>query len=616
MRQAKLKTTDKSEEKSENGQEKYTEYVTTESVQIKKEEKTDCVESVNATEVELPRRSLRSPRLSRGKTPIKLTRNRSQIPNESKDTVQNQEISAAGKLESLDDANSDLKSLDNKSVSPVVKLEYMEKQNLVDEELSLVKPDIHVIATTPSNIIQQKLQMALEESRKSKPSIFIVQSLECKKDTGDNINSTISKEQMANNNNNNSLKKSLKSSSKFNRNDLKKVFKSHKGKKYPTCKRQLRNRKIIVIKTSKPKQKSLENLKDIKRELRSSPRNVENQQKLLEDANKKVNNKQLNQETKSYRTVHTETKDLENYVQQHKTQTKTRLMAKASALLERSRRMTLRGTAPSSNLRPKQKSKLSLNKTRTHILKPRVINNKRNFNTSSTKLLNSSTSLQQKTSLPLNIQNHQTSSTLIDIENVVVSSTTNNYDERPSSHDHPTNTQSPITLGSLHNTASYIIASTPIQTKDQSTQFNSSSSAIRYLNSLPSATQSMRNPLKLEYGVVLYIYHEVDILIVIQERLVSFWKCSKLINILSSLPAIKPGCSHHTQHLHQHEIMVSQKHSLGENCCNSNIKQPASSSAFMETNVCGEWILLGELRRLNYGKFFLNYIDDFYKNNW
>lgn len=42
----------------------------------------------------------------------------------------------------------------------------------------------------------------------------------------------------------------------------------------------------------------------------------------------------------------------------------------------------------------------------------------------------------------------------------------------------------------------------------------------------------MKNPLCSENGCVLHVYFELDVLIVIQENLVSFWKTSKIINIL------------------------------------------------------------------------------------
>ncbi|XP_046811968.1 tubulin-specific chaperone C, partial [Lucilia cuprina] len=489
-------------------------------MQIKNVQKTECCVE------EIPKRTLRSPRLSGGKTLLRNTRTRSQIPNESK---QNHETSSfVCKLETEDDSISVSKILDTKCDTPCLKVESLKEemleQNSNGDELSIIKPAIHLVASTPSSIIQQKLQMALEESRKSKPSIFIVQALECKKEqvkSLDNLHSTTTaiseEEQLQTTNMNNERKKSLKLDNKFNKNHIKQGTKTRKGKNYPTFKRRLRKRKIIVIKTIKPKQKSYASLHEIKRELRSSPRiNENNNRKSL--VNNQVNNNgkyaQPNKtstlnEAKSYRTVHTETKDLEIYLDKQNNQTKTRLMAKASALLERSR-MTLRGNCNTSINKSKltsqiQRSKLSLHGTRTQILRPRLVkatSEKRKFKTtsSSTKLLYEPVKT-NKTLEHTNIPKMN----LLENENVVVSSTTNTFDERPT-HE-PLPTASPITLKSLHNAASYVIASSPIQTKDQFTQCNTNS-GVQYLNTSPLPTQTMRNPLKSDYGVVLHIYHE------------------------------------------------------------------------------------------------------------
>ncbi|XP_065356851.1 uncharacterized protein LOC135951181 [Calliphora vicina] len=628
MRQAKIrksiiKPLEKSEE-DEHDEEKNngnSNTIDNKILQIIKEQKTDCVEEIAMRDMETPKRTLRSPRLSIGKAALKTTKSRSQILNESKETVQNHETSAfVCKLECMGDTMSDIKSVANKCATSCINVEdfikdEMLEQNSNGDDISLVKTGKHLISSTPS-IIQQKLQMALEESRKSKPSIFIVQSLECKKDQAkslENLHSlnTPLTEVQGHQVIKKALKKSLKVETKFNKNNIKKVLKTHKGKKYPTSKRQLRKRKIIVIKTIKPKQKSYASLNEIKRELRSSPR-INEIQRLDSRLHKNVNNKQkympnkssVSNETKSYRTVHTETKDLEIYLDKHNSQTKTRLMAKASALLERSR-MTLRGSCKAVINKSKltsqiKRSKLNFRGSRTQILRPRIddtTSEKRKFKSISTsaKLLQMPT-LQEivtanKTPELANIP----SVNLLENENVVVSSTTNTYDERPS-HE-PLPTQSPITLRSLHNAASYVIASSPMETKDQFTQC-SSNSGVQYLNTAPLPVQTMRNPLKSDHGVVLYMYHELDILIVIQERLVSFWKCSKLINILATLPTSKPACTHNS--VLQSETITMPKLNNVEHCCNNQLRQPASSSTLMEPNTGGEWIQLGELRRLNY----------------
>lgn len=489
------------------------------------------------------------------------------------------------KPETVSDTWSTTKSLET-SVSPFLKIEdsYKIDNVSVDTEKSVFKTYKNETSPSP-NMIQQKIKIALEESRKSKPSIFIVQSLECKKNISNELQRTENKNGLMLNKESDCETPipAIKSLNEFGKNcktnNIKNILKKRKGKKYPTFKRQLRKRKIIVIKTVKPKQKLYSNFSEIKRKLRSSPK--------IKQPNK--NNLKLDIpaeccEPKSYRTVETETNDLDLFINKQNNQRKTRLMAKASALLEKSRRLTLRNRGNLTTCKPKvmpkiQRSNLILQSTKTQITKP------------ATERVPSflSPNIYQNNELPSN-------SSAPDNENVVVSSTTSTFEERPSNESLVV-TKSPINLGSVYNSASYVITPSHIETKEQFTQCNLSNSVQQYLSSSLLTKKSMRNPLKLDYGSVLYIYYELDILIVIQERLVSFWKYSKLINILTLFPSNK------TSHNSQINLgTTSPKEHNFENVCNSQIRQPASSLPLTNANACGEWIQLGELRRLNNGK--------------
>lgn len=54
------------------------------------------------------------------------------------------------------------------------------------------------------------------------------------------------------------------------------------------------------------------------------------------------------------------------------------------------------------------------------------------------------------------------------------------------------------------------------------------------LLSLTTSSTTLRNPLAGKYGKVLHVYYELDHLIVAQERFVSFWKYSKIFDLLQS----------------------------------------------------------------------------------
>lgn len=529
-----------------------------------------------------------------------------------------------------------------------------------------------------SAMIKQKLQAALEESRKTKPSIFIIQSLESNKEKLCRTKSVSSIETKCTPTTTTtpvpetlapitSSKLSTKLSEFTSRiaktvkkeNNSKRRLKMRKTKMFSlrsTPKRELRTRKIILLKSNKKRTTAIG--KKTKKEAKSivqfprksSPTkpalntSAAKSKEVLNKVNIEVQPPPLHQ-IKSYRNAQTETNDLDMYNKQ----SRNRLMAKATALIQRSRRRMslcraggsggkdLRSkllqkntinTAPNAKVLPNLQPKIRL--VRAKIEESLKDEGKACSSTASTMpspstqqpaVVSMTTTTANRTDLVLkedrealniNITNLASSSCILqDNENVVVSSTTNSYDERPiHGGNAPRMPSSPITLRSVHSSASCVVASTPVETKDNWTQsdnqhFATAGFGIQYLNDLPSAVQVMRNPIKREYGLVEYIYYEVDILIVVQERLISFWKSSRLLNALTAAPTK----IHTQQQTKQNNIITTKPPSTPpppmQDSNNSWFGLPSSSSSPPTAQQSkGEWILLGELKRLTYGGCF------------
>ncbi|XP_067622050.1 uncharacterized protein [Eurosta solidaginis] len=154
---------------------------------------------------------------------------------------------------------------------------------------------------------------------------------------------------------------------------------------------------------------------------------------------------------------------------------------------------------------------------------------------------------------------------IIENETVVVSSTTNSYDE--------------ATLLNLNNNTSQVFgevdtvqnnASRTILTKDISTQ-SVMPLGIHFLN---APSKELANPTKTVNGQIDYVYYEMDVLIVVQEKIVSFWKYFKLINVLAGSQESKKYCDRMRT---EGSYLPSQKY-IGE--------------------AAPQWLPLGECRRL------------------
>uniref|UniRef100_A0A1B0BZ12 Uncharacterized protein n=1 Tax=Glossina palpalis gambiensis TaxID=67801 RepID=A0A1B0BZ12_9MUSC len=164
-------------------------------------------------------------------------------------------------------------------------------------------------------------------------------------------------------------------------------------------------------------------------------------------------------------------------------------------------------------------------------------------------------------------------------DNVVVSSTTNLYDERPIM-------SRPIDVRAK---SSYVImGKSPTHTEEKGTQ---KCGTIRLLNTNANRRLNvMLNPLRMDLGNVLHMYYELDTLIVIQEYMISFWKYSKILNVL---------CKYMPSELNG---KVSPNYSATYNSQNNNLipSNPAidtrepTSSLNPEERYKNEWMLLGE----------------------
>ncbi|XP_011193849.1 uncharacterized protein Fam196a_1 [Zeugodacus cucurbitae] len=156
----------------------------------------------------------------------------------------------------------------------------------------------------------------------------------------------------------------------------------------------------------------------------------------------------------------------------------------------------------------------------------------------------------------------------LDNETVVVSSTTNSYDEATLLKLNKIDSPNQISheLKSVQNDTTYAI-----KTKDSSTQCV----VPLGIHFLSAPSQQLKNPVKTVNGPIDYIYYEMDVLIVVQERTVSFWKSFKLINVLAG----SQNCEKYSHRL-----------------SNGDMYQPPYFSPAKDASP--QWLPLGECRRI------------------
>ncbi|XP_049318298.1 uncharacterized protein LOC105223899 isoform X1 [Bactrocera dorsalis] len=157
----------------------------------------------------------------------------------------------------------------------------------------------------------------------------------------------------------------------------------------------------------------------------------------------------------------------------------------------------------------------------------------------------------------------------LDNDTVVVSSTTNSYDEATLLKLNKIDSPSQISheLKSDQNDTSCVI-----RTKDSSTQ----SVFPLGIHFLSAPSHQLNNPVKTVNGAIDYIYYEMDVLIIVQERTVSFWKSFKLINVLTK----SQNCEKYSHRIN-----------------NEDMYRPPYSSVMDDTSP--QWLPLGECRRLS-----------------
>ncbi|XP_018795144.1 PREDICTED: uncharacterized protein LOC108972795 isoform X2 [Bactrocera latifrons] len=157
----------------------------------------------------------------------------------------------------------------------------------------------------------------------------------------------------------------------------------------------------------------------------------------------------------------------------------------------------------------------------------------------------------------------------LDNDTVVVSSTTNSYDEATLLKLNKIDSPSQISheLKSDQNDMACVI-----RTKDSSTQ----SALPLGIHFLSTPSHQLNNPVKPVNGAIDYIYYEMDVLIIVQERTVSFWKSFKLINVLAK----SQNCEKYSHRIN-----------------NEDMYRPPYSSVRDDTSP--QWLPLGECRRLS-----------------
>lgn len=109
------------------------------------------------------------------------------------------------------------------------------------------------------------------------------------------------------------------------------------------------------------------------------------------------------------------------------------------------------------------------------------------------------------------------------------------------------------------------------------------------LLSLTKGLTELQNPLAGKNGKVLYIYYELDQLIVVQEKLVSFWKYSKIFNVLQKDEGHDPAHP-------QHGLDVFSSNT------NEKTRKLSADSEKSTDSLTQRWIPLGGTRRLTNGK--------------
>ncbi|KAL7741957.1 hypothetical protein ACLKA6_012164 [Drosophila palustris] len=115
------------------------------------------------------------------------------------------------------------------------------------------------------------------------------------------------------------------------------------------------------------------------------------------------------------------------------------------------------------------------------------------------------------------------------------------------------------------------------------------------LLSLTQGSTTLPNPLAGKNGKVLYIYYELEQLIVLQERVITFWKYSQIFNVLQKPKPDEPLANSTASQPHPHIIIGAHTNAM-ENKKNKRRVSGDSENADLE-GLEQRWVYLGGTRR-------------------
>lgn len=120
------------------------------------------------------------------------------------------------------------------------------------------------------------------------------------------------------------------------------------------------------------------------------------------------------------------------------------------------------------------------------------------------------------------------------------------------------------------------------------------------LLSLTTCPAKLRNPLSGKYGKVLHVYYELDQLIAVQERFISFWKCSKIFDILQNKSTTNDVAATAAA------SPSAVGDAFGKNTTNTKTARTNFGESDKFESVEQRWVFLGGLRRNVNGMFLLS----------
>ncbi|XP_062130949.1 uncharacterized protein LOC133842054 [Drosophila sulfurigaster albostrigata] len=115
------------------------------------------------------------------------------------------------------------------------------------------------------------------------------------------------------------------------------------------------------------------------------------------------------------------------------------------------------------------------------------------------------------------------------------------------------------------------------------------------LLSFTKGPTTLRNPLAGKNGKVLYMYYELEQLIVLQERIITFWKYSKIFNVLQKPKPDDLTTNAATSQQHSYNIFGANTSTTGNN--KSTRRTTGVSDDLESDSIDQHWVYLGGTRR-------------------